>query len=107
MSRITYANLHPDGSLRRHTDLAFTRKLFEEDRLACERTQRGVEQAPSYMGGVLLPNERLVRRFQDYYRHEFRQRHSGSAPEAHLERDPGSFSALVASSAVHQVGREQ
>ncbi len=48
-------------------EITFARKLFEEDRIACESVQRGMEQAPPKMRGVLLPREYLVDRFQEFY----------------------------------------
>lgn len=48
-------------------DIAFTRRLLEEDRTICETVQRGVDNAPEGMAGTLLPGEALVRRFQEFY----------------------------------------
>jgi phenylpropionate dioxygenase-like ring-hydroxylating dioxygenase large terminal subunit len=48
-------------------DVAFTQRLLEEDRQICESVQRGLGNAPEALGGVLMPGEQLVARFQQYW----------------------------------------
>ena len=48
-------------------DVAFTRQLLEEDRRICESVQRGLNNAPPDMEGILMPGEHLVARFQQYW----------------------------------------
>jgi len=48
-------------------DVAFTQQLLEEDRRICESVQRGLNNAPPDLAGVLMPGEHLVERFQQYW----------------------------------------
>jgi phenylpropionate dioxygenase-like ring-hydroxylating dioxygenase large terminal subunit len=55
-------------------DLAFTRRLLDEDKRICETVHRGLTNAPAELGGCLMPGERLVGKWQEYWREAMGQR---------------------------------
>lgn len=70
-------------------ELDFTRKLFDEDRLACERVQRGVEQEARAMRGVLLPNEHLIHEFQRVYVEQMHSQTRNAPQSSRARRSAG------------------
>ena len=55
-------------------DLAFTRRLLDEDKRISEKVHRGLANAPGEMAGCLMPGERLVGKLQQYWLEVMRRR---------------------------------
>ncbi|GIT53958.1 MAG: hypothetical protein Ct9H300mP16_11180 [Pseudomonadota bacterium] len=56
-----------DPSYDRTNVVDFAQRVIEQDTRACELNQRGLHAAP-LESGVLMPEEYLVKRFQDWVR---------------------------------------